>query len=417
MPSKVNCRYVGVLWIRSLDKLKSFFTEGGFQWLPFAVKHRANFLPAFFLSVSLGNASLYAQSSDRASGPFLCCGIRADSGEALSRSGNTIRQDAAPKAPRKAATKSAARALWLNPGVCQLIHSNGELTYSDSSSGSTDSSATPNVPSWRRTSCRSSGRAGTREPAAIKGSGYRLVENWDFGVALKTQAEFYSQFYTRFVWENGTLDTLPSNGEWQRFRDRDNTRLEGHVLKLIAHVRNGLNDIGGIESGMMRSKKTFKYGYFEARIKVPEGRGLWPAFWLVPNDARWPPEIDIVEIVNNGHGDTRVSYHFLHPGRADKLETVTSKLNEWNGYRPGLDYKDDFHIFAVEWTQSTVKHFIDNTLVAERRFHWKHDDGSDAGMAHILFTLAVGGRWPGPPTTLCDFPAMVEIDYIRVWQK
>jgi beta-glucanase (GH16 family) len=255
------------------------------------------------------------------------------------------------------------------------------------------------------------------EPAAIKGSSYRLVDNWDFGATINSQSQVYSQFHSRFVWENGKLDTLPSNGEWQRFRDRDNVRIEGTNLKLIAYVRNGLNKTGGIESGMIRSKTSYKYGYFEARIKVPDGRGLWPAFWLVPDDGRWPPEIDVVEIINNGESDTRTSYHNLHPGKADASDTVNSKLDKWGGYRPGSDYKSAYHVFAVEWTSDKVKHFVDDVLVAERHFHWKYDDGSDAGKAQVLFTLAVGGTWPGPPLNLSDFPAAVEIDYIRVWQR
>ena len=253
-------------------------------------------------------------------------------------------------------------------------------------------------------------------PAGIRGKGYRVVENWDFGATVRTQPDLYSHFFTRFIWNNGKLDTLSSNGEWQRFRDRDNHRLDGDTLKLIAHVRGGLYD-GGIESGMLRSKRAFKHGYFEARIRVPNGRGQWTAFWLNPQDTGWPPEIDIVEILNNGRDDSRVSYHFLHSGQADKGENITSKLNEWNGYRPGFDYKDGFHIFAVDWTQDTVRHYVDNMLIAERGFGWKHDDGSDGGLAHILLTLSVGGKWPGPPTSVKAFPAMLEVDYIRVWQK
>ncbi|MBV9849078.1 MAG: glycoside hydrolase family 16 protein [Armatimonadetes bacterium] len=252
-----------------------------------------------------------------------------------------------------------------------------------------------------------------KTPAPIRGKGYRLVQDWDFGATVKTKKQLYDQFYTRYVYNNGTLDTL--NDEWERYRDDNNHVLDGHVLSLVARAPGGLKP-GGIESGMLRSKWTGEYGYYECRMKVPAGRGMWPAFWLNPQDGKWPPEIDVVEIVNNGRDTTKSSFHNVHPGKTDKVEDVQTKLDKWSSYRPGFDYADGFHTFAVEWTPDTVRHYVDDVLVAERRFHWTHEDGSDGGPAHVLVNLAVGGSWPGPPTSAGEFPAALEIQYIRVWQ-
>jgi beta-glucanase (GH16 family) len=256
----------------------------------------------------------------------------------------------------------------------------------------------------------------TDPPAAIRGQGYTLAKNWDFGVTVRSLDDLHRDFYTRFVYESGRLDHLPANGEWQRYADRDNHRLEDGVLKLVAHIRGGLRD-GGIESGMLRSKWTGKYGYYEIRMKVPPGRGLWPAFWLNPEDQTWPPEIDVVEIVNNGRDTTRNSFHNVLPGHGREAPLVFSKLDRWGSYHPDFDYKDGFHTFAVEWTPDAVRHYVDDVLLAERRFSWKHDDGRDGGPAHVLVNLAVGGKWPEPPQSAADFPALLAIDYIRVWQK
>jgi beta-glucanase (GH16 family) len=253
-------------------------------------------------------------------------------------------------------------------------------------------------------------------PNALYGKGYKLAKNWDFGQTIKTDEQLRAEFFTRYVYDGGKLDTLPGNKEWERYRDNDNHRLEGSSLKLTAHVRGGLVD-GGIESGMLRSRWTGKYGYYECRLKVPAGRGLWPAFWLNPHDEKWPPEIDILEIVDNGRDSTKNSFHFVHTGKADTATTLSTKLDQWNSYRPGFDYKDDFHTFAVEWTPDTVTHYVDEIEVVSRRFGWKHDDGSDGGAADVLLNLAVGGTWPGPPLNVNDFPAILEVDYIRVWQK
>jgi len=249
-------------------------------------------------------------------------------------------------------------------------------------------------------------------PGPITGKGYKLVKNWDFGKTVTTREQMREEFFTRYIYENGKLDKL--NDEWERYRDNDNHVFDGKSLKLTARVVGGLKD-GGIESGMLRSKWTGKYGYFEARVKVPRGRGMWPAFWINPQ-AGWPPEIDVLEIVNNGRDTTRNSFHIVH-GKATESATLETKLDRWSSYRPGFDFADDFHTFAVEWTPDTVTHFVDDVPVVKRRYLWRHDDGTDGGPAHVLINLAVGGKWPGPPEKESDFPAELAVQYIRVWQQ
>ncbi len=250
-------------------------------------------------------------------------------------------------------------------------------------------------------------------PTPIEGKGYHLVKNWDFGATVTTKSGLYDEFYTRYVYNNGTLDTL--NDEWERYRDNDNHVFEDHVLKLTARISGGLKK-EGIESGMLRSKWTGKYGYYECCMKVPRGRGMWPAFWLNPQDGKWPPEIDVMEIVNNGRDTTRNSFHYLHNPK-DKPVVIMTKLDKWNSYNPNFDYADDFHVFAVEWTPETVTHYLDGVAIVSRRFHWTHKDGSDGGPAHVLVNLAVGGKWPGDPQAASDFPAELALKFIRVWQQ
>lgn len=252
-------------------------------------------------------------------------------------------------------------------------------------------------------------------PAPIRGRGYSLVKDWDFTRKIHTLDALRSQFFTRFAYANGTLDTLSANGEWERYRDNDNHRVENGTLELIAWPRGGLRD-GGIESGMVRSRWTGEYGYFEARMKVPPGRGLWPAFWIIPDDQRWPPEIDVVEVVNNGRDTTRRSFHNINFGKNPVRENKIA-LDKWGAYHPPFDYKDGFHTFSVEWTPDTIRHFVDGKLLAVRHAEWRHDDGSDAGPANIIVNLAVGGKWPGPPDASTPFPAILRVSCIRVWQK
>lgn len=250
-------------------------------------------------------------------------------------------------------------------------------------------------------------------PAAIEGRGWRLVKNWDFGTNVTDLATLRREFHTRYVYDGGRLDFL--NDEWQRYRDDDNHRFEDGSLSLVAHVRRALTP-GGIESGMLRSRWSGQYGYFEARMQVPSGRGLWPAFWLNPENGKWPPEIDIVEIVDDGRIGTRQSFHFLHGRNAKGAHVHESRLDRWGAWRPGFDFADGFHTFAVDWQPDRVRHFVDDTLVVDRQFAWQHNDGSDAGPAHVLVNLAVGGRWPGAPHDAAKFPARLRLSHVRVWQ-
>lgn len=251
-------------------------------------------------------------------------------------------------------------------------------------------------------------------PEPIRGKGYQLVKDWSFGVNVRNDAQLRQEFHTRYVYNNGRLNHL--KGEWQRYSDNENHVFTDQGLALVARVRQGMSD-GNIESGMLRSKWTGKYGYFEARMKVPAGRGLWPAFWLNPEDQKWPPEIDVVEIVDNGRDTTRASFHILHGAGTKDMRVNFSRLDRWSAYHPGFDYAEAFHTFAVEWTEDAVRHYVDNALVVDRSYRWMHDDGADGGPAHVLVNLAVGGRWPGRPIDAAIFPAQLVIQYIRVWQR
>jgi beta-glucanase (GH16 family) len=243
------------------------------------------------------------------------------------------------------------------------------------------------------------------------GSGYRLVKDWDFTSAIQDQQGLRHEFHTRYIYDGGRLDHL--NDEWSRYRDQENHVFTPEGLALVARAVSGAPAPGAVNSGMLRSRWAGKYGVFEVRMKVPPGRGLWPAFWLNPQDQTWPPEIDVVEIVNNGRDTTRHSFHFLHPEGGEGK----TRLNGRQAYSPGVDYADGFHVFSVEWTAYRVRHLVDGTVVADRPFLWRHKDGSDGGPAHVLVNLAVGGKWPGPPQADTVFPARLVIAYIRVWQR
>ena len=246
-------------------------------------------------------------------------------------------------------------------------------------------------------------------PAAAPG--YRLVKDWDFCHRIRTAEQLQAEFHTRYVYKNGTLDFL--NDEWQRYRDNRNHQFTPQGLALVARAPGGLAR-GAIESGMLRSRWSGEYGYFEASLRVPAARGAWPAFWLNPQDARWPPEIDVLEIVNNGRDGPTRSFHFLHDGQNKRADATFSMLGKNKFYQPGFSYAEGFHRFAVLWTPEAVATFVDDLRIQESPFSWTHADGVDAGPAHVLLNLAVGGGWPGAPERIEDFPMQLDVQYIRV---
>ncbi len=154
------------------------------------------------------------------------------------------------------------------------------------------------------------------------------------------------------------------------------------------------------------------YGYFEVTARLPKGRGLWPAFWLLPVDQSWPPEIDIAEIL--GH-DTTIAYQSIHT--TDKA-WVASQPGSYNGStttqnsHAASDLSAGFHRYAVDWTPSRITFYLDDVVTAER------PTPSDMHKPfYLIVNLAVGdrGSWPGPTDARTRFPASLSIRSIRIW--
>lgn len=170
-----------------------------------------------------------------------------------------------------------------------------------------------------------------------------------------------------------------------------------------------------------QNKRDYKYGRFEAKLKVPEGQGLWPAFWMMPTDENlygsWPRcgEIDIMEIL--GHEPNK-AYGTIHYGNPHK---------ESQGYYvlDGESFADDYHIFAVEWEPSEMRFYIDGNLYHTVNDWFTKQDGGDEitypapfdQTFYLQFNLAIGGNWPGNPDETTNFDnAEYKIDYVKVYQ-
>ena len=146
------------------------------------------------------------------------------------------------------------------------------------------------------------------------------------------------------------------------------------------------------------------YGYFEMRAKLPKGKGFWPAFWLVPADATWPPEIDIMEFLGHESDTIYTTYHYNDAAGAHQ--------KDGHAFKAATDFSKDFHTFAVDWKPGLIVWYVDGV----EAFRTSGEKVTSKPM-YILMNLAVGGNWPGDPNFFTRFPAAMEIDYVRVYER
>ena len=186
--------------------------------------------------------------------------------------------------------------------------------------------------------------------------------------------------------------------------------ISGGILKIIAKKK--YNQVLSIR---MNSKKSWMYGYFEARLKLPQGRGTWPAFWMLPEDSGiWPDggEIDIME---------EVGYRPNWVSSAIHCKAYNHSINTQKGGEQFVaTAESDFHIYAVEWTYDYIRGFVDG----KQHFEFQNDkqgkkDTWPFNVAYYLkLNLAWGGNWGGSQgVDESKLPATYEIDYVRVYQK
>lgn len=215
-------------------------------------------------------------------------------------------------------------------------------------------------------------------------------------------------------WGNNELETYTSRPA--------NADLEGGslVVKALRETFTGPDNITRNYTSarlLTRNKFTQAYGRFEARIKIPFGQGIWPAFWMLGDNidtAGWPNcgEIDIME--NIGKEPSIVHGTFHGPGYS-AANGVTAAFTLPNGRK----FSDDFHTFAVEWEPNVMRFYVDG-LLYKTRTPADLPPGTTWVFNHpffIILNVAVGGGFPGNPDGTTVFPQTMQVDYVRVYQR
>ena len=225
---------------------------------------------------------------------------------------------------------------------------------------------------------------------------------------------------TKWVLESGGGGW--GNEELEYYTPRPkNLRLENGNL-VIEAAKEEFKGPDGVRrrytSGRLTTQGKFSqvYGLFEARIQIPSGQGVWPAFWMLGDNfpiAGWPAcgEIDIAENMDVEKSKIRGSLH--GPGYS-ATESVTSRYTLSQGR-----FSDGFHIFAIEWEPQVIRYYADNELYATRTpadlpkgARWVYDHPF-----FIVLNLAVGGNLPASPDIATDFPQRMLVDYVRVYAR
>ncbi len=144
------------------------------------------------------------------------------------------------------------------------------------------------------------------------------------------------------------------------------------------------------------------YGYFETRARVPAGKGLWPALWMLPEDKGWPPEIDIMEFLGRDVKNIWMTYHWNDADGRKQKDGSAASSDDWT---------KDFHKYGLQWRPGLLIWYVDGQEA-------KRLTGPQVPAApmFLLANLAIGGEWAGPPDSSTNFPAAFEIDYVRAYQ-
>ncbi len=214
-------------------------------------------------------------------------------------------------------------------------------------------------------------------------------------------------------WGNNELETYTSRSQ--------NAQIQSGNLVITA-IKEDYTGTDGVArnytSARITTKNLFSQssGRFEARIKIPYGQGIWPAFWLLGNDVGtngWPAcgEIDIMENVGF---QPATCWGTLHGPGFSGAGGLTAGTTLASG-----NLAADYHIYAVEWEGTTIKFFMDDTLYATRT----PADLPSGGLwvfdhpFFVILNVAVGGNWPGSPNSSTTFPQKMYVDYVRVYHR
>jgi beta-glucanase (GH16 family) len=241
--------------------------------------------------------------------------------------------------------------------------------------------------------------------------------NW----GLVWSDEFNGNSLDLLKWEF-VVDARGGGNRELQYYVTNNVRVRDGLLTIEARKEHYTGPEGAREytSSRIRTKGKgdWLHGRFDIRAKLPQGKGMWPAIWMLPTDNRYGPwprsgEIDIMELL--GHQPKRIhaTVHY-----ADLSGRHTSSGKDF--VLPTGTFADGFHVFRLDWGPTGMRWYVDG-----KSYHTatKWYSGTNSFPApfnekfHLILNVAVGGRWPGNPDETTEFPQAMLVDYVRVYQR
>jgi len=249
----------------------------------------------------------------------------------------------------------------------------------------------------------------------VDGSGYVAPVSYQ-GMNLVWSEEFNGKQLNTSAWTHETGGTGWGNNELQNYTtSTKNSFLSGGYLVIEARKEQMGNNNYTSARIISKDKKTFTYGRMDIRAKLPRGKGIWPALWMLGNNISqvgWPAcgEIDIMEYL--GHETNKV-YGTLHWG--PKWDIHYSKGG--NTTLAAGHFDESFHVFSLLWETGKLTVYLDNVPYFSLAKDQINGGEYPFDKPHFfIMNLAVGGNWPGSPDANTTFPQRMIVDYIRVYQ-
>lgn len=255
--------------------------------------------------------------------------------------------------------------------------------------------------------------------STINGDTYQPGKDYD----LAWSDEFEGDTINSNNWNLQVVKAGRFNDEWQRYTNsEENAYLENGSLVIKAIHESNTHGMDQYTSARVNTanKQSWKYGKIVARVKLPQGNGMWPAFWMLGaninengGDTPWPQcgEIDIFELYGSkDDGAIEANMHYANQsGSHGNMGAVTYKLDEGK-------FADDFHIFELEWDSKRLTWYVDDNKYASAKIT-KNELSEFHKEFFILFNIAVGGAHAGRPNSSTNFPQHMYVDWVRVYQK
>jgi beta-glucanase (GH16 family) len=230
---------------------------------------------------------------------------------------------------------------------------------------------------------------------------------------LVWEENFNGTELNEYIWNYELGNGCPNICGWGNNESQIYTK-ENHELKegiLIIHPKKE-NDKYTSTRITTKTKKEFLYGRMEVKAKLPIGKGLWPAFWMLGSNISqkgWPQcgEIDILEYVGKNPGTIYTTLHTTDSHGESKNTKITKIPTIENG----------FHMYAIDWTKDKIDFFVDEKLVYTFAPNTTTEEIWPFNQPfYFLINVAIGGNFGGPEIDDSIFPQTFEIDYIKVYQ-